>query len=81
MREVIITVASPEDVQHARRLLAVEGYVDLGMYKEAEAELREVDPSWFVFEQTLVLQLRVYAGLHQWRKAHALATVLAQVQE
>ncbi len=62
----------------ARRLLAVEGYIDLGMYKEADVELRELDPGCFALEETLVMQLCVYAGLQQWKKARELATSLAE---
>jgi hypothetical protein len=65
MRGVIIRSISPEEVQALRHLQAVEGYADLGMFEEADAELCQLDPSWFALEQTLSLQLRVYAGLSQ----------------
>ena len=52
-------------LQTLRHLQAVEGYADLGMYEEADAELRELDRAWLALEQTLSLQLRVYAGLNQ----------------
>jgi len=63
MRGIIIRSASPEDVQNVRRLLAVEGYIDLGMFEEAEEELRDLDPAWFALGRTLQLQLRVLAAL------------------
>jgi len=66
------------DLQHVRRLLAAEGYIDLEMYAAAAAELRKLDPGFFALEQTLVLQLSVYAGLHQWKKAHQLASKLTR---
>jgi hypothetical protein len=65
MREIIIRSISPEDFQELRRLQATEGYLDLGMFEEAAEELRELDPAWFALEQTLSLQLRVFAGLSQ----------------
>ena len=66
MRGIIIRSARPEDLQSFRRLRAIEGYVDLGMFEEAAEELRELDPVWFAFEPTLSLQLRIFAGLtHQ----------------
>jgi len=65
MRGIIIRSISPEEVQAIRHLQAVEGYADLGMYEEADAELRELDRAWLALEQTLSLQLRVYAGLNQ----------------
>ena len=65
MRGIIIKTISVEDMQALRHLQAIEGYVDLGMFEEAEEELRALDPAWFASEQTLSLQLRVYAGLNQ----------------
>jgi hypothetical protein len=63
MRGIIIKSVSPEDAQNVRRLMAVEGYIDLGLFQEAEEELRGVSPSWFALESVLQLQSRVYAGL------------------
>jgi len=63
MRGVIIKTVSAEDVQAIRRLQATEGYLELGMFEEAEEELRALDPAWFALEQARLLQLRVFAGL------------------
>lgn len=65
MRGIIISSITPEDAQNLRRFQAVEGYADLGMFEEAEEELRELDPAWFAFPQTLTLQLRVLTGLSE----------------
>jgi hypothetical protein len=65
MRGIIIRSIALEAAQNLRRLRAIEGYVDLGMFQEAEQELRQLDPTWFVLDQTLSLQLRVLAGLNQ----------------
>jgi len=65
MRGFIIRSISPDDVQNLRRLRAIEGYVDLGMFEEAEEELQALDPAWFALDQILSLQLRVFAGLNQ----------------
>ncbi len=65
MRRIIISSITPEDAQNLRRLRAVEGYVDLGMFQEAEEELRELDPAWLAFDQILSLQMRVYTGLNE----------------
>ncbi|HEX4638250.1 MAG TPA: hypothetical protein VH170_02055 [Chthoniobacterales bacterium] len=64
MRGAITESISLEEFQALRCLRAVEGYVDLGMFEEAEEELRELDPAWFYLEATLSLQLRVLAGLN-----------------
>jgi len=65
MRGVIVKTINVEDLEALRHLQAVEGYVDLGMFQEAEEELNELDPSWFALKRTLSLQLRVLAGLSQ----------------
>ena len=65
MRGVIIRSISVEDAKNLRRLRAIEGYVDLGMFEEAEEELQALDPAWFALDQILSLQLRVSAGLNQ----------------
>jgi len=52
MRGTIIKTVSAEDVQAIRRLQATEGYLELGMFDEAEEELRALDPVWFALEQT-----------------------------
>ena len=64
MRGIIIKDISPEELQALRHLQAVEGYLELGMSQEAEEELRELDPAWFAFEETISLQLRVLAALN-----------------
>jgi hypothetical protein len=65
MRGVIIRSISPEDAQNMRCLLAIEGYVELGMFEEAEEELRQLDPAWFALKQTRFLQLRILTGQSQ----------------
>ena len=64
MRGFIIRSIGLEEYQAFGHVQAIEGYVDLGMFEEAEAELRELDPGWFAFEQILQLRSRVYAGLN-----------------
>ena len=65
MRGIIISHVSPEDAQTIRRLQAVEGYADLGMFQEAAEELRGIDPAWLCLERITRLQLRVFAGLNE----------------
>src|SRR4051812_28889597 len=68
----------PIDLPHAKRLLAAEGYIELGMYAEAGAELDALEDAYSTLEETLVLQLCVLAGLKQWKEAHALSTALGR---
>lgn len=63
MRGIIVRNICLEDLVALQHLQAVEGYIDLGLFEEAEEELRELDPAWFALEQTISLQLRVLAGL------------------
>ena len=64
MRGTIIRSVSLEEYLAFRTLEAIEGYVDLGMFEEAEEELLDLDPVWLAFEQILTLRSRVYAGLN-----------------
>ena len=72
-----INYSEAEGATVGRRLMSVEGYIELGLYKEAQREMRRLEPECFALEETLVLQLCVYAGLQQWKKAHELAKTLA----
>ena len=63
MRGIIVKTIDLEEVLALRHLQAVEGYLDLGMFEEAEEELQALDPAWFALEQTVTLQMRVLAGL------------------
>ena len=65
MRGIIINSVSPEDIQAVRHLQAIEGYLDLEMFQEAEEELQELDPRWLTLEPVLRLRSRVYAGLER----------------
>ena len=74
-----ITVAVEVELStaEAQHLQAAEGYIELGMFQEADAELRELDPACPIVEQTVVLKLCVYAGTQQWDKARELATKIS----
>ena len=63
MRGILIRSISAEDAQNLRRLRAIEGYVDLGMFEEAEEELQALDPAWFALGEIQSLQLRIFAAL------------------
>ena len=64
MRGIIIKSISSEDIQAVRHLQAIEGYLDLGMFQEANEELHELNPHWLTLEPVLRLRSRVYAGLN-----------------
>ena len=64
MRGSTIRSICLEEYQAFRTLQAIEGYVDLGMFEEAEEELLGLDPIWFALEPIMMLRSRVYAGLN-----------------
>ncbi len=60
MRGIIVKTINIEDVQAVRHLHAAEGYATLGMFEEAEEELRQVeDPRWSEAKRTLSEQLHI----------------------
>jgi hypothetical protein len=61
-----------------RRLRAVEGYIELGMYDDANIELAQIDPACPAVSRILALKLCIYAGLSKWRLMGAVAKKLAQ---
>jgi hypothetical protein len=60
------------------RLLAAEGYVELGMHLDANAELEEIDPGRRHESNVLALRVRTYSALEQWELLQTVAKVLAQ---
>lgn len=60
-----------------RHLVAAEGYIALGLYGEADEELRQVDPWHLTRTPTLLLKLCVHAGLHQWDLVQDIAATMA----
>ena len=64
-----------DDLQH---LKAAEGYIELGMFEDADAELAAVDPSCRALPRLLTLQLCVYAGLQKWDLIQTVAQKMAE---
>lgn len=63
--------------RYVRHLTAAEGYIELGMYAEANAELDEIQPRYKSLQQFLVLKLCVFAGLEKWKHVQCLAGKMA----
>jgi predicted Zn-dependent protease len=61
-----------------RHVTAAEGYIELEMYTEADAELEQVDPLCQVLSPVLALKLCVYAGLGKWATMETVARKMAQ---
>ena len=50
----------PDDQRH---LTAAEGYAELGMYLDANAELEEIDAEVRHVAEVLTVRVSIYAGL------------------
>jgi hypothetical protein len=64
----------PEDQRH---LTAAEGYADLGMYLDADAELDGIDPEVRHVAEVLLVRLEIYRGLEKWELMRTVAGRLA----
>ena len=65
----------PPDQKHWE---AASGYVQLGMYLEADVELDEIDPFCRASPEVLAVRLEIYAGLKKWELMQAVAKTLAE---
>jgi predicted Zn-dependent protease len=65
----------PEDQQHLTR---AEGYLELGMYLDANAELEEIDPDVRHVPEVLAIRVHIYSALKQWELMQTVAKKLAQ---
>jgi predicted Zn-dependent protease len=69
---------SPLQLDDFRHLRAAEGYIELAMYGDADAELEQIDPFCPAESHVLALRLCIYAGLAKWQRMEAVAKKLAQ---
>jgi predicted Zn-dependent protease len=65
------------DRQHCQ---AASGYVQLGMFLEANAELDEIDPFNRAAPEVLALRIAIYRGLEKWELMQEIARRLAHFQ-
>jgi tetratricopeptide (TPR) repeat protein len=59
-------------------LRAAAGYIELGMFEEATAELEEIDPFCRHLPEVLVARLAIYHGLEKWELLAVVAKRLAE---
>jgi len=64
---------SPNDRSH---LLAAEGYLDLGLPLDANAELEKIDPEKRDESEVLILRLEIYETLEKWELVQTVAKAL-----
>jgi len=64
--------------QDQKRLLAAEGYMELGMYLDAIEELEAFPKEFAASPQVLSLWMEAYRGLKKWGAMQAVARKLAE---
>lgn len=64
----------PEDACHLR---AAQGYVELGMYLDGNAELDELDPDVRQLPEVLAVRVAIYHALEKWELMRIVARELA----
>jgi tetratricopeptide (TPR) repeat protein len=65
----------PHDQQH---LIASQGYIELGMFDDANSELEEIDPFCRAAPEVLNARLGIYFGLQKWEAMAAIASKLVE---
>jgi tetratricopeptide (TPR) repeat protein len=65
------------DRQHYQ---AAVGYVELGMFLEANSELDKIDPFNRAAPEVLALRIAIYRGLEKWELMREIAKRLAEFQ-
>ena len=65
----------PENQNH---LEAAQGYVELGMFMDAEEELENIDPEVRHLAEILVVRLEIYRAFQKWELMQTVAKKLNQ---
>jgi hypothetical protein len=73
--EVLWTM--PLNADDQRHLTAAEGYVALGMYLDANAELEAIDAEVRHVAEVLAVRMEIYRGLKKWELMRTVAARLA----
>ena len=67
----------PLTADDQRHLTAAEGYAELGMYLDANAELEEIDAEVRHVAEVLTVRVSIYEGLEKWELMGTVAGRLA----
>ena len=62
----------PEEQQH---VTAAQGYVELGMYLDADAELDRIDPDVRHLPEVLAVRVQIYDALEKWELMQKLPAI------
>jgi tetratricopeptide (TPR) repeat protein len=66
------------DFSDQQRLLSAQGYVELGMFTEANDEIEGIDPFCRCIPTVLATRLEIYNATQKWDLAHVVAKKLAE---
>ena len=66
----------PLETKDQRHLTAAQGYVELGMFLDANAELEEIDSGLRAAPEVLAVRLGIYTGLKKWELMQMVAKSL-----
>src|SRR5690349_13685576 len=61
-----------------RRMRAAEGYIELGMFIDANAEINEIEPDERSLTEVLALRVRIYQKLEKWDLMISVAQTLTR---
>jgi hypothetical protein len=67
----------PLETEDQRHLTAAEGFAELGMFLDADAELEEIDAEVRHVAEVLAVRVRIYRGLEKWELMRTVAGRLA----
>ena len=67
----------PLETKDQRHLTAAEGYAELGLYLDANAELDEIEPEVRHIPEVLAVRVRIYLALEKWELMRTVAARLA----
>src|SRR5215468_4284787 len=76
LRRVIMPL-EPPDLQYWR---AAVGYVELGMFQEANDQLENIDPFNRAAPEVLAVRIAIYQGLKKWELMREVSKRLAEFQ-
>ena len=70
----------PSEPEDRRHLTAAQGYLELGMFLDADAELEEIDPGCRHLPEVLAVRLEICRGLKKWNLMETVARRLAEYE-
>jgi tetratricopeptide (TPR) repeat protein len=67
----------PLETHDAHLLRAAEGYAELGLWSDANAELEKIDSDFRHVPEAVAMRLRIYRALEKWHLVQLVARKLA----